>query len=244
MKSFIPRRYFEDNQKTGAAKLTVQKFYLPNGFSTQNKGVLSDVALPSVDDLLPFGESDLPNAMVWDTIRPARFTGFSIQPELLSELRERSLDRQSTLEEFQFLNRRIEWFKEKQEQKAISLNLENRRTQKVIDEAFKEEMDSEQTILADLNFDSTEHLLDSVLKNKVSEEETEEEIEDTGEDTVEGIDLAEEDTDDDPPRFDIHLRESLRILADALDYSPDPRDWAEIETLTAQRESANADAVR
>lgn len=244
MKSFIPRRYFEESQKTGAAKLTVQKFYLPNGFSTQNKGVLSDVALPSIDDLLPFGESDLPNAMVWDTIRPASFTGFSIQPELLDGLRERSLDRQNTLEEFQFLNRRIDWFKEKQEQKAISLNLEERRTQKVIDEAFTEEMDSEQTKLADLNFDSTEHLLDSVLKNKVSEEETEEEIEDPVEGTGEEIEVAEEETDKEPPPFDIHLRESLRVMADALDYSPNPRDWTESETLTAQRESASAGALR
>ena len=244
MKSFIPRRTFNESQKTGAAKLTVQKFYLPNGFSTQNKGVLSDVALPSIDDLLPFGESDLPNAMVWDTIRPARFTGFSIRSELLDNLRERSLDRQNTLGEFQFLNRRIDWFKVKQEQKAISLNLEERRTRKVIDEAFTEEMDREQTILADLNFDSTEHLLDSVLKNRASEGEEEEEIEEPAEDTEEDVELAEEETDKNPPRFDIHLRESLRILADALDYSPNPRDWTDSETLTAQREPASTGALR
>lgn len=242
MKSFIPRRTFDKAQKTGAAKLTVQKFYLPNGFSTQNKGVLSDVALPSIDDLFPLGESDLPNAMVWDTIRPARFTGFSIHPELLTDLRERSLDRQNTLEEFQFLNRRIDWFKVKQEQKAISLNFEERRTQKVIDEAFTEEMDREQTVLADLNFDSTEHLLDSVLKNRVPEEE--EEVEDPGEDTDEEVELLEEATDKNPPRFDIHLRESLRILADALEYSPNPRDWIENETLTAQRGSTRAGTLQ
>jgi len=240
MKSFIPRRYFEESQKTGAAKLTVQKFYLPNGFSTQNKGVLPDVALPSIDDFLPIGESDLPNAMAWDTIRPSRFAGFTIQSEFLDSLRDRSLERQNTLEEFQFLNRRIDWFRAKQKEKAISLNLENRRTQKVIDEAFRDEMDSEQTRLADMNFNSAEQLLDSVLKNKVSEDV----VEETGEDTSEEVELAEEEADKDPPAFDIHLRESLRILADALEYSPNPRDWTEGETLTAQRVPENTGALR
>jgi len=235
MKTFIPRRFFEASQKTGAAKLTVQKFYLPNGFSTQNKGVIPDVALPSLEDFLPIGESDLPNALAWDTIRPARFTGFSLQPDLLSDLQDHSLERQATLDEFEFFQRRLEWFKEKQEQKSISLNLAARQTQKVIDEAFRDEMDAAQTLLAEANYASTEVLLDAVLRNQVSEDTTDEE------DTEEG------ESDDDytpPPTFDIHLRESLRIMADAIDFSQNPTEWVEIETLTAQRESSRKEAVR
>jgi carboxyl-terminal processing protease len=236
MKTFIPRRFFEDAQKTGAAKLTVQKFYLPNGFSTQNKGVIPDVTLPSLDDYLPIGESDLPNAMAWDTIRPARFTGFTIQPDLLADLQSRSVARQDSLEEFEFLQRRIEWFKEKQEMKAISLNLEDRRTQKVIDEAFREEMDAEQTTLAEANYAATEVLLDAVLKDQVSKDTVDEET------TVDETD--EEDEDPPPPSFDIHLRESLRIMADAIEFSRNPTEWVEIETLTAQRAPAVGEAVR
>ena len=50
-------------EKTGAAKITIQKFYLPDGASTQLKGVIPDIVMPSVDDFLPIGESDLPHAL-------------------------------------------------------------------------------------------------------------------------------------------------------------------------------------
>ncbi|MEZ5276314.1 MAG: carboxy terminal-processing peptidase [Opitutaceae bacterium] len=245
MKSFIPRQYFSDAQKTGAAKLTVQKFYLPNGFSTQNKGVIPDVALPSIDDYLPIGESDLPNAMAWDTIRPARFSGFSLRPDLLTSLKEHSTERQNSLEEFQFLNRRINWFRAKQDEKAISLNLETRRTQKVIDEAFREEMDAEQTKLADLNYPSTEVLLDSVIKDKDSEStEVAAVVSPDLQTDDESGDGSTADEDKSPPAFDIHLRESLRILVDALGSSRNPEDWVQVETLTAQRETIPSAALR
>lgn len=239
MKTFIPRRFFEDSQKTGAAKLTVQKFYLPNGFSTQNKGVIPDVALPSLEDYLPIGESDLPHAMAWDTIRPARFTGFTMHPDLLTDLQGQSLARQETLEEFAFLQRRIEWFKQKQEMEAISLNLDARQAQKLIDETFRDEMDAEQTVLAEANYASTEVLLEAVLKDQVSKDETEEEEEITAD-----AEIDEDDENPLPPPFDIHLRESLRIMADAIEFSRNPTEWVEIETLTAQRGPVPTETVR
>jgi len=61
--------------KTGAAKLTIQKFYLPNGSSTQLKGVVPDIVLPSIDDYLPIGESAMPHALVWDEIPSSFFSG-------------------------------------------------------------------------------------------------------------------------------------------------------------------------
>jgi len=101
-------------------------------------------------------------------------------------------------------------------------------------------MDSEQTRLAKMNFDYTEQQLDSVLNNEVSKGS----VEETGAVSGEEVELAEEEADKDPPPFDIHLRESLRILADAVEYSPNPRDWTESETLTAQRAQENAGALR
>src|SRR5439155_19398071 len=44
----------------GALKLTIKKFYLPSGASTQLKGVVPDIVLPSVfNDAKEFGESAL-----------------------------------------------------------------------------------------------------------------------------------------------------------------------------------------
>src|SRR5690606_24942637 len=45
--------FLPDDAKTGATKLTIQKFYLPNGASTQLKGVVPDIVLPSVEEFLP-----------------------------------------------------------------------------------------------------------------------------------------------------------------------------------------------
>jgi carboxyl-terminal processing protease len=46
----VNRQLARSTVKTGAAKITIQKFYLPDGSSTQFKGVVSDIVLPSVDE--------------------------------------------------------------------------------------------------------------------------------------------------------------------------------------------------
>ena len=54
--------------KTSAAKITIQKYYLPSGNSTQINGVSSDISIPSINMSLPIGESDLEKALPNDTI--------------------------------------------------------------------------------------------------------------------------------------------------------------------------------
>jgi C-terminal peptidase prc len=145
--------------KTGAAKFTVQKFYLPSGSSTQLKGVIPDITLPSIDDYLPIGEKDLPHALVWDEIPSSFFDGKPLAPSVLSPLRDSSVARQQQLEEFSYLRKSIDFFKSKQEQKQVSLNLDERRRQKEVDDAFKKEMDAEKARLAQNDFKFREFLL-------------------------------------------------------------------------------------
>ena len=101
------------SEKTGAARLTIQKFYLPNGASTQKKGVVPDIVLPSADQYLKIGESDLPNALIWDEIPATVFDGHPLDQKLLAPLRASSQSRLDHLEEFAFLKKGIEWFKAK-----------------------------------------------------------------------------------------------------------------------------------
>ena len=49
----------------GALKITIQQFYRPGGDSTQNRGVVSDVELPSLTTQLDVGESDLDYALAF-----------------------------------------------------------------------------------------------------------------------------------------------------------------------------------
>ena len=55
----------------GALKITMQQFYRPNGDSTQKRGVISDVVLPSITDKMDVGESDLDYPVEFDRISPA-----------------------------------------------------------------------------------------------------------------------------------------------------------------------------
>ena len=119
--------------KTGAAKITIQKYYLPNGASTQLKGVVPDIVLPSINEFLPIGESDLPHALVWDEIPTSFFDGRPLDPKILRPLREASAARQTKLDEFLYLRKNVDWFKMRQDQKLVSLNLEQRRKQKISD---------------------------------------------------------------------------------------------------------------
>ncbi|HEY5552300.1 MAG TPA: S41 family peptidase, partial [Opitutaceae bacterium] len=56
MDNFLPRWRVVQNPRMGAARMTVQKFYLPNGASTQNRGVIPDIVLPSIEEFLEVGE--------------------------------------------------------------------------------------------------------------------------------------------------------------------------------------------
>jgi carboxyl-terminal processing protease len=206
--------------KTGAARLTIQKFYLPNGASTQQKGVVPDIILPSADEYMPIGETDLPHALIWDEIPSTSFDGHPLNPKFLASLRESSLFRLNHLEEFAYLKKNIEWFKEKQDQKDISLNLENRRNQKLLDDAFKKSMRTEKDALAKNDFPYTEITLGPPAPKPVKAEKK------TDEDSDDEDELA---TDEDPgmTKVDIPLRESLRVLTDALALSKNPQFWVE-----------------
>lgn len=59
--------------KLGQLKLTIAKFYRINGESTQNRGVLPDVALPPAFATDEVGESAQEHALPWDEIPPTRY---------------------------------------------------------------------------------------------------------------------------------------------------------------------------
>jgi len=221
MKNYLPRMS-QDFTNTGAAKLTVRKFYLPNGASTQNKGVVPDIALPSIDDFLPIGEASLPHALMWDEIKPTTFSGKALDQTLVQPLLQASRNRQESLEEFAYLKKSIDWFRERQEQKTVSLNLDKRLELKQADDDFRKVMETETERLAKGNYASREVKLDSVIKADAEAVKP-----------VEAA-LAEGDTDaldaETEKKFDVHLRETLRVVADALRVDGNALVWTNDQT--------------
>ncbi len=228
MKNFLPR-LSQNIANTGAAKLTYQKFYLPNGSSTQKHGVTPDIPLPSINNFLPIGEADLPHALMWDEIKSAPFEGKALAKAFVQPLQNASQDRQQSLEEFAYLKKSIDWFKERQDQKTISLNLAEREAQKKADDDFKKTMDAERDRLAKSNYTSRDIKLDSVLKTAAATppKEPAKPVDDEGD-----TDAPDPETE---AKLDIHLRETLRVVSDALRLNQDRQYWADGRApITAQ----------
>jgi len=114
---------FLTNSNQGSLKLTISQFYRVNGDSTQNRGVRSDIVLPSVFDHLDVGEMYLDNALPFDQIPPAKFVSdHKVDDQLLSTLREASQKRVENSEDFAKVQKRIRRYLERKNRKAISLN--------------------------------------------------------------------------------------------------------------------------
>ncbi|REK11384.1 MAG: tail-specific protease [Planctomycetota bacterium] len=109
----------------GALKITMQQFYRPDGDSTQNRGVLADVVLPSISGVLDVGESSLDYAMKFDRVEAAEHVNYNmVDPRLLQALRRLSAERCSKSEDFQKLQKEIDRFNAQKEEKTISLKRE------------------------------------------------------------------------------------------------------------------------
>ena len=64
----LPLLHLKKYDDLGALKVTIQKFYRVNGSSTQYKGVVPDVVLPSMLDYLETGEQYMDNSLPWDSV--------------------------------------------------------------------------------------------------------------------------------------------------------------------------------
>ncbi|MCI5140630.1 MAG: tail-specific protease, partial [Candidatus Electrothrix sp. ATG1] len=64
----LPLLHLKKYEDLGALKVTIQKFYRINGSSTQYKGIVPDVVLPSMLDYLETGEQYMDNSLPWDTV--------------------------------------------------------------------------------------------------------------------------------------------------------------------------------
>ena len=206
-------------EKTGATKFTIQKYYLPSGDSTQLKGVIPDIILPSIDDYIQnIGESDLPHALVWDKIPTSFFDGAPLDAKVLTPLRQASVERQAKLDEFAYLRKNIEWFKARQEQKLISLNLDERQKQKLADDAFRKEMKADKERIAKGDFTFKDFRLGPPAPPRIKAPKKDSEEDDDADTGA--------DENDTYVKADVHLREALRIVNDAIGLAGNKELWA------------------
>jgi carboxyl-terminal processing protease len=133
--------------KFGQLKLTIAKYYRISGGSTQNLGVIPDIAFPSYIDPQEFGESSQTSALPWDQIDAADYKLYSDLTRILPELSSYSEKRRIADPEFKYLLEDIESYKQSRNQKFISLNEEVRNQKKEADDEkeFQRENERRQT---------------------------------------------------------------------------------------------------
>ncbi len=206
----LPYSFSSDTSKKSAAKITIQKYYLPSGESTQLSGVKSDIVMHSINQYLPIGESDLDEALPWDKIPEVNFRRpegeFKYAGSALKSLITQSKSRQNKEKEFKYLEKNISWFKQKREQKRVSLNLNERLLQKEHDFNKTRDLTEEFDSLSSISFPSRKLFLQVVTDQKEKSL------------AIRGLSGTDENASSQefivPENLDIRLHESLRILSD------------------------------
>lgn len=196
---FMPARFRAF--KPGALHLTIQKFYRISGGSTQNRGVIPDIRLPSIADEMKMSESDLPNALPYDEIPPASFEPRGTAARSLPALADASAARVSLSYEWGYRRADIERYRAFQKENRVSLNLEKRLAEKEADKKRDFDRRNERAARAAPEPESLEITLEEL--DGVAPSTT----------TVQG---AEDEKPKAPPAPDMMLVESTNILADMI----------------------------
>ncbi len=113
----------------GQLKITQSKFYRVSGGSTQHKGVIPDIEIPSRIDKTRIGEDALDHALPWDQIEAVPHNRYFDFSGIIDELRERHEDRFATNPEFSLLQKEIEFLTQQRQMDYVSLNHAERKDQ-------------------------------------------------------------------------------------------------------------------
>ena len=109
------------NSAYGTVKITLQKFYRINGGATQNKGVLSDIVLPSIYQDIGIGERELDKALPWDEISKDDYEQWN-KPLKIKQLKAKSKNRVENSKIFSLVSQYSSELKKMSEDSEIPLD--------------------------------------------------------------------------------------------------------------------------
>ena len=217
----------------GALKLTVQKFYRVAGGSTQLKGVVADVKLPSLTDNPDFGESSLWHPLPYDEVAPATIDVVANRkPLFVEELKSRSSSRVAQNSQFKDMSEDIRQLQERLKQNRLSLNEKVRRDELEEQNAQKEKEIQDKKKAAAANNDKVYQLALSdvdkpqlkLLEKKPESAPKASKPKATSEDPTEDV-LDDDDSSGSPSTVDGDpvKRETFNVLSDLIDLSKTER---------------------
>ena len=222
---------------SGKLKLTVSKFYRVAGSTTQKQGVTPDLILPSPYDYMEIGEASLPNSLEADHTEKLNYRRVNRVAGRIEPLTKLSNGRVKDDQDFAYILEDIEILKKRLEDKSISLNETERLSEKDEEKAKRDTRRKERKTRGD----AKETVLDLTIKmiktntelgDEVENEEKPIRLEETPEDGEEVEELEEEE---DQPKLDPHMRETLHILHDYIKLL-DPKKQVAVKENGAETE--------
>ena len=198
---------------SGKLKLTVSKFYRVVGSTTQKQGVTPDLILPSPYDYMEIGEATLPNCLEADHTEKLNYRRVNRVAGRVEPLTKLSNGRVKGDQDFAYILEDIETLKKRLKDKSISLNETKRLTEKDEEKAKRDNRKKERKTRGDTKesvFDLTIKMIktNTKLGDEVENEEKPIRLEETPEDG------EVEEEEEDQPKLDPHMRETLHILHD------------------------------
>lgn len=130
----LDRRSRADGPRYGQLHLTMGKYYRVTGGSTQHRGVVPDISLPSAIDTAEVGESARDTALPWDEIDSTSYTTL-MEGIDLTGLTTRHEQRIKSNDEHKYYLREIEMTRELRDKNYVSLNIDMRKSERETMEA-------------------------------------------------------------------------------------------------------------
>ena len=208
--------------EAGALKLTIQKFYRIAGGSTQLKGVIPDIKLPSMTDHPEIGESAMKGPLLYDTIDPAPFERWSGQL-FKSELAHRSSTRVGKDEEFKYILEDRALVQKRLDENRISLNLDKRKAEIEDEKGRKEQRKTARAKAAPANDKRYAITLDNASKAGLEAYTEKKETKSLAARIEDGDDADDADGEAESKTVDAIRNETLNVLSDLVQLNHGPK---------------------
>ena len=132
-----------NDDELGQLTLTIGKYYRVTGESTQNRGVIPDIKLPSYIDKSKTGESSRDSSLPWDTIKPSRFKKAKSLDSIIKFLLSQHEKRMEVDPDLILLKEDIEESLKYRKKTSVSLNLNERIEEREENKKRKEQLENE-----------------------------------------------------------------------------------------------------
>lgn len=114
----------------GQINITMAKFYRITGSSTQHKGVIPDIAFPSIYASDKYGESSEPSALPWDQIKPTNFQPIQDLSAINTKLEVIHQERMQASPEYKFILEDIELVEQRDSETSVTLHIDKLREER------------------------------------------------------------------------------------------------------------------